>query len=301
MEEKLEVKDLHIITGLSGAGKSTALRVFEDLRYFAVDGLPVRAAPQVAEISRSESMRVFKGIAMCLDVRQKDFLDDFSLTIQTLKESGFNPKLIFLEANTQTLIKRYAQTRRPHPLETRELGLEKAINSERRLLKPLRDKADLIIDSTSFSIHDLRRQIQQYAMTSAGGAHQLGVKIFSFGFKHGLPPDADFVFDLRFLPNPYFVEHLRTRTGKDKEVSDYVFATKEAKLFKDKLFETLLVALDCMEKEGRYRVTIALGCTGGQHRSVAMGEKIAHALQQAGYPVEIEHRELSLPERKPDQ
>lgn len=300
MEDKLEVNDLHIITGLSGAGKSTALRVFEDLRYFAVDGLPARAAPQVAEISRSEPMRVFKGLAMGLDVRQKNFLEDFSQTIQKLKASGFNPKLIFLEADTPTLINRYAQTRRPHPLETRELGLEKAIDSERRLLKPLRDMADLIIDSTSFSIHDLRRQIQHYAMMPTAYSHQLGVKILTFGFKHGLPRDADFIFDLRFLPNPYFVPHLKAGTGKDKDVSDYVFATDEAKNFKEKLFETLLVALDCMEKEGRYRVTIAFGCTGGQHRSVAMGEKIARALQQAGYPVVIEHRELELPEKKPE-
>lgn len=279
---------LYIITGLSGAGKSTALRVFEDLRYFAVDGLPSPVAPEVAAIMRREPMMRFPGMAMGLDVRQENFLADFEKSWDRLHKEGFNPRLIFLEADTPTLIRRYAQTRRPHPLECGRPGLEAAINSERDMLAPLRDRANLIIDSSQFSIHDLRRHILRHM----GAESHARVNLLSFGFKYGAPAEADFVFDLRFLANPYFVESLRPLSGKNEEVADYIFAQPGTREFREKILSFLLFTLAAMEAEGRYRVTIALGCTGGRHRSVAMAEELGHALRQAGYAVALEHRDI---------
>lgn len=281
---------LYIITGLSGAGKSTALRVFEDMGYFAVDGLPAAVAPKVAEIMHSKPMQHFPGMAISLDTRTENFLDDFQGTLATLKNLGFQPHLIFLEADNRALFQRYAATRRPHPLEARQPGLESAIITEQKLLAPLRILADQIIDSTNYSIHDLRRRLQKDILP--GSKNSLKVKVLSFGFKRGLPPDADFVFDLRFLANPYFVENLRPLSGLDKAVAEYVFATPEAREFKDKLLNLLLFGLQCMQDEGRYRVTIALGCTGGRHRSVAMAASITKALQAAGFSTTLEHRDM---------
>lgn len=279
-----------IVTGLSGAGKSTALRVFEDLGYFAVDGLPAGVAPEVAAIMLREPMRRFPGMAMGLDTRTENFQADFTESWQKLHGLGFKPRLIFLEADDRALMQRYAQTRRPHPLESGGRSLEAAIAAERRLLRPLRDQAELVIDSSQLSIHDLRRYIQRHVL--APKQRTMRVNLLSFGFKHGLPQDADFIFDLRFLANPYFVEHLRPLSGKDKEVADYVFADGQAVEFRDKLLDLLLYSLGRLEEEGRYRVTVALGCTGGRHRSVALVEDVAKALRQAEYPLVVEHRDL---------
>lgn len=283
-----------IVTGLSGAGKSTALRVFEDLRQLAVDGLPASLAPEMAAMMQRESMRHFTGIALGMDIRQGNFLEELNAALSELSGMGIRPQLVFLEADDKTLMRRYAATRRPHPLEREGMGLEAALHAERERLKPLRDMADLVLDTSRFSIHDLRRAIQKRWNHETGAGRSLRVNILSFGFKYGIPHEADMVFDLRFLPNPYFVDDLRPLSGRDKPVANYVFAAPEAREYAAKLLDLLLFLLPRMEAEGRYRVTVALGCTGGRHRSVAMAEYLAQSVRQAGYPVTLEHRHLEL-------
>ena len=283
-----------IVTGLSGAGKSTALQVFEDLRYFAVDGLPASLAPEMADMMERPSMSHFQGIALGMDMRQSNFLDEINDALSVMAARGIRPLLLFLEADAQELMRRYATTRRPHPLEREGMGLEAALAAERNRLRILREMADLVIDTSRFSIYDLRRSIQKRWSGNRDTLRAIRVNVISFGFKYGVPREADMVFDLRFLPNPYFVDGLRALCGKDKPVSDYVFASASAVEFRKKLLDLLFFILPLMEAEGRYRVTVAVGCTGGRHRSVAMAEELSQALRQADYPASLEHRHLEL-------
>ena len=283
-----------IVIGLSGAGKSTAVQVFEDLRYFAVDGLPASLAPEMAAMMERPSMSHFMGIALGMDMRQSNFPDEINDALSVMAAKGIRPLLLFLEADAQELMRRYATTRRPHPLEREGMGLEAALAAERNRLRPLREMADLVIDTSRFSIHDLRRSIQKRWSGNKDKLRAIRVNVISFGFKYGVPREADTVFDLRFLPNPYFVEELRPLCGKDKAVADYVFASSSAVEFRKKLLDLLFFMLPLMEAEGRYRITIAVGCTGGRHRSVAMAEELSQALRQADYPTSLEHRHLEL-------
>ena len=283
-----------IVTGLSGAGKSTAVQVFEDLRYFAVDGLPASLAPEMAAMMERPSMSHFMGIALGMDMRQSNFPDEINDALSVMAAKGIRPLLLFLEADAQELMRRYATTRRQHPLEREGMGLEAALAAERNRLRPLREMADLVIDTSRFSIHDLRRSIQKRWSGNKDKLRAIRVNVISFGFKYGVPREADTVFDLRFLPNPYFVEELRPLCGKDKAVADYVFASPSAVEFRKKLLDLLFFMLPLMEAEGRYRITIAVGCTGGRHRSVAMAEELSQALRQADYPTSLEHRHLEL-------
>lgn len=283
-----------IVTGLSGAGKSTALKVFEDMGHFVVDGLPASLAPEMVNMMSRPSMSHFKGIALGMDLRQSNFLDEINEALSDLTAQNIRPMLLFLECTVQELLRRYATTRRPHPLEREGMGLETALLSERNSLRPLREMADLVVDTSRFSIHDLRRAIQKRWSDSKSKLRAIKVNVISFGFKYGVPREADFVFDLRFLTNPYFVEELRPLSGKDKAVAQYVFDQPNAREFRTKLMDLLLFMLPLMETEGRYRVTIAVGCTGGRHRSVAMAEEITQALKQADYPTTLEHRHLEL-------
>ena len=273
-----------IVTGLSGADKSTALKVFEDMGHFVVDGLPVSLVMEMVDMMSRPSMSHFKGIALGMDLRQSNFVEDINDCLSMLAGKNIRPMLLFLEANNQELIRRYASTRRPHPLEREGMGLEAALLAERSSLRPLREMADLVIDTSRFSIHDLRR----------GKLRAIRVNVISFGFKYGVPREADLVFDLRFLANPYFVDELRPMSGKDKPVADYVFNSPHAREYRDKLVDLLFFMLPLMEAEGRYRITVAVGCTGGRHRSVAMAEEILQALRQADYPAFLEHRHLEL-------
>ena len=283
-----------IVTGLSGAGKSVALRVFEDLGYFTVDGLPASLAPEMAGMMERPSMQHFRGIALGMDLRQNDFLRQLNGALTALAEKGTRAQVLFVEANTATLLRRYAATRRPHPLERDGFGLEAAIVAERESLRPLREMADFAVDTSRLSIHDLRRIIQKRWTRGPENLHPLRVNLVSFGFKYGIPAEADCVFDMRFLANPYFEESLRQRSGKEKAVADYVFAAPSALEFRNKLTELVLYTLPLMEAEGRYRVTLAIGCTGGRHRSVAMAEYLRRVLRQSGYAVSMEHRHLEL-------
>ena len=282
-----------IVTGLSGAGKSTALGVFEDLGYFTVDGLPAALAPDMAALMARPSMSRYKGMALGMDIRQSAFLEDINMALSQMTGDGYRPMLLFLEATPHELMRRYATTRRPHPLEREGLGLEEALAAERERLAPLRESADLVVDTSRFSIHDLRRAIQK-RWRAKEKLRAIRVNVLSFGYKYGFPREADLGCDMRFLPNPYFDAALRPLSGKDKAVADYVLHSPGAQEFFQKLRDLLFFMLPLMESEGRYRVSIAIGCTGGRHRSVAVAEELTPALRQADYTATVEHRQLEL-------
>ncbi len=282
-----------IVIGTSGAGKSTSLQVFEDLNYFTVDGLPISMVQEMVNLIKHDSMRHFNGIAIGISLHNTSLADDLSKAVQDIWAQNVEPCIIFLEAQESELIRRYATTRRPHPLEKQGMGLELAIESEKKMLAPLRAMADMIIDSSNFSIHDLRRALQERWGKLGSSLHILKVNIVSFGFKYGVPKEADFVFDLRFLPNPYFDISLRHLSGQDTAIVNYVYGKKSEQEFLQKFTEFMLLTLEHIAREGRYRLTLALGCTGGRHRSVATAEHMCKVIKQAGYVTLLEHKHIS--------
>lgn len=282
-----------IVTGLSGAGKSTALKVFEDLGFFCVDGLPAAMVPKLAALYQGQYDATGRGLVLGMDIRQREFISYWNEALGELKRLGAEPELIFIEASLAELMRRYHETRRPHPLESEHLGLSRALEEEERILEPLRSQASLVVDTTDYSIHDLRRTLQEkwtVLSTHKGG---LRVHLISFGFKHGPPKEADMVLDLRFLPNPHFVQELRPLTGQNEQVAQYVFDNDLGREFKTRLTGFLTYLVPLYAKEGRYRLTIALGCTGGRHRSVATAEMIHDVLAGLGYMTTIEHRHMN--------
>jgi UPF0042 nucleotide-binding protein len=281
-----------VITGLSGSGKSTALNVFEDLGYFCVDGLPASLMPKLVNLYETQAGNRYRGLALGMDMRQVDFEAGWEPALQELKTLGNLPQVVFIEASTQEVMRRYATTRRPHPLESEGYGLGEAVEEERRRLAPLREAADLVMDTTDFSIHDLRRQLQDKWTFLEGQGPAMKVHIMSFGFKYGIPTESDLLFDLRFLPNPYFDQKLKPLSGQDKRIVDYVLGSEEGKSFMPKLQTFLTDLIPLYAKEGRYRLTISLGCTGGRHRSVATAEAVFDTLRKAGYTVSLEHRHI---------
>jgi UPF0042 nucleotide-binding protein len=258
-----------------------------------VDGLPASLAPDMIHLlSRADNL-TFTGIALGMDVRQGDLLD-IEQALMRLSLNNIRPRLLSAIADAAVLMNRYAATRRPHPLEREGMGLEAALEAERQRLRPLLDMADIILDTSSFSIHDLRRVVQQHWGETQGLRHALKVNLISFGFKYGVPKEADLVFDLRFLPNPYFVEALRPLSGKDAAVRESVFARPWVQEFRVLFFDFLRSLLPLYDAEGRYRLSIAVGCTGGRHRSVSMIEELYAALQHSAYSISLEHRHLEL-------
>lgn len=283
-----------ILTGLSGAGKSTALNVFEDLGFFCVDGLPSSMVSRLVSLFWAQNPSQYRGMALGMDIRQPDLVQEWQQTLEWLASRNMRPQVIFLEADQETLLRRYATTRRPHPLESVHHGLETALDKERELLSTLRQDAELIIDTTSFSIHDLRRYLQEKWEFLADTLQGLRVHVISFGYKYGVPKEADLVFDLRFLPNPYFEERLQHLSGQDSQVAEYVLHGDPGTGFMHRLTDFLTYTLPLYAREGRYRLTLALGCTGGRHRSVAVAESVFLTLQDHGYQVSLEHRHLEL-------
>ncbi|MBF0481860.1 MAG: RNase adapter RapZ [Desulfovibrionaceae bacterium] len=280
-----------ILTGLSGAGKSTGLRVFEDMRFFCVDGLPASLAPKLVSLFRGQ-VNQYRGLALGMDVRQTDFEENFTQALRLLQQGDIPPQILFFEADASELVRRYSTTRRPHPLESSDVGLEQALRSERDRMAAIREAADLVINTTHFSIHDLRRMIQEKWAFMEGMGREFKVHVMSFGFKYGLPSETDLLFDLRFLPNPYFVEALRPLSGKAQAISEYVLAADPGKAFLARFMDFLLYLLPLYVLEGRYRLTVALGCTGGRHRSVAVAEAVFDMLKKANYKVSLEHRHI---------
>lgn len=281
------------MTGISGSGKSTALNVFEDLGFFCIDGLPSGMSPKIAELILKQDSK-YRGLALGMDLRQPEFLDGWDDALSELDDMGIIPQVLFMEARMSELVRRYATTRRPHPLENRDLGLEQALEQEKNLLQFIRKNADMVLDTTDYSIHDLRRIIQ----TKWSAIEELGrgmrVHIITFGFKYGVPAEADLVFDLRFLPNPYFEKELRTLSGMDKAISEYVLGSKVGSEFYERFMDFISYMLPLYADEGRYRITLAIGCTGGRHRSVSVAESVVATLKKKGYAVTIEHRHMEL-------
>ncbi|MDR2050342.1 MAG: RNase adapter RapZ [Deltaproteobacteria bacterium] len=285
---------LIILAGLSGAGKTAALDVFEDMQFFTLDGLPLELVSPMLPLLNSGALSHYRGIVVGVDLRRHYSENDFHKFLGELHGKFTKLRLLFMDADTEVIIRRYAATRRPHPLEAEGLGLEKAVNAERTRLAPLKNRADLLFDTSSSSIHDLRRHIRQYAAQLDEKQKRLRVHLLSFGFKHGQPTEAEMIYDLRFLPNPYFVEELRPLSGLDRSISDYVLKHDPGRSFMERLLDFLGYLLPLFEAEGRYRVTVAFGCTGGRHRSVAVTEAAGHILKTQGFAVSIEHRHLEL-------
>lgn len=288
-----EQNNVVIVSGMSGSGKSTALDVFEDMGFFCVDGLPVRMAPALVEFFLQSMAKEYSGLALGMDLRQADFAGQWREALKDMEKFSIHPALIFLDASDQTLLRRYATTRRPHPLADVS-GLEVALGREREILRPIRAQADLVVDTSDHSVHDLRRVIQKKWRNLTSRNQGMRVHLISFGFKYGVPAEADMVMDLRFLPNPYFDEALRPMSGKDEPIAQFVLGQEPGREYLRRLLEFLDFTLPLYSSEGRYRLTMAFGCTGGRHRSVAVTESVLAYLRSRDYAVTVEHRHFSL-------
>jgi UPF0042 nucleotide-binding protein len=280
-----------IVTGLSGAGKSYAIKCLEDLSYFCVDNLPTTLIPTFAELCANSS-RGIRAIALGVDVREGEYLANMVETIQELRARGHRVDVLFLEASDETLVRRYHETRRRHPLAGEGNVLD-GIRAERKALAHLREIANQVIDTTSLTVHQLKDQmVHSYGPQEARGA--LTVSLVSFGFKHGVPYDADLVFDVRFLPNPHFVTSLRRWTGRHRRVAHYVLRTPAAKRFLSLTTALLKFLIPQYIAEGKAYLTIAIGCTGGRHRSVAIAEALGAKLGRTrGITMRVRHRDVA--------
>lgn len=278
-----------IITGLSGAGKSIAIKSLEDLGFFCVDNMPPALLMKMVELC-SQGDRKIEQLAAVIDVRGGDFFEDLNAALEELDRGDIPYRIVFLEADDETVIRRFKETRRGHPIHAAG-GISESIFRERELLQSLRGRADLVIDTSNISVHQLREQVMaHHAAVAESGL--LETSLVSFGYKYGLPLDADMVFDARFLPNPFWVDELRDRAGTDAEVREYVLGHEESREFLDRLESLLLYLEDMYIREGRRYITIALGCTGGRHRSVVLAEELASRLRGAGWSVNVRHRDV---------
>ncbi len=279
-----------IITGLSGSGKSTVLRALEDIGYFCVDNLPLRLLPLFLR-EQSLANRDGRKICLVMDVRTEGFLQNYARVFRYLQSQGYQLHLIFLEADEATLIRRFSQTRRQHPLADQE-SISHALQEERRSLAGLRSLAHRIIDSSFYNPHQLRDLIQtEYSDLTP--RQRLALHLISFAYKHGIPPEADLVLDVRFLPNPYFVEDLKPLTGNDPRVRDFVLGQQETQAFLQHLVQFLDFLLPMFIQEGKTHLTLAIGCTGGQHRSVVIANVLGEHLAQGNFPFTLHHREVT--------
>ena len=277
-----------LITGMSGAGRTHAADALEDMGWYVVDNMPPKLLIPLVDMMTSSGSKVHK-LAAVVDVRSRSYFDDLSEVLSHLDDLGVKTRILFLDASNEVLIKRYESVRRPHPLQHGNRLID-GILEERTLLANLKEHADMVIDTSSLSIHQLSTKLYEALLGS--GPTTVSVHIFSFGFKYGMPIDADFVADVRFLPNPYWVPSLRELTGLDKPVSDYVLSSKGAKEFLDAYQRAISIAIDGYAREDKHYVTIAIGCTGGQHRSVAMSNALAERLRAQGLSVTVSAREL---------
>ena len=279
-----------IITGLSGSGKSTALRALEDIGFFCVDNLPVILLPKFLSITTSSSPEI-KQVAMVMDLRERSFLDKYQRIFTGLKEKGYKIEILFLESSDDSLLHRFSETRRIHPLSERGMIME-GIMMEREKLSSLKKMSDKIIDTTSVNVHQLKDIVQRHFSPSSR-RKKMVINVTSFGYRYGLPVDADLVFDVRFLPNPYFVENLKNYDGHHADVQDYVMQNKESKKFLEKILDLMNLLIPLYEKEGKVRLNVAMGCTGGKHRSVVMANKLDSYFSSMKYMVNLNHRDIN--------
>ena len=279
--------DLVVITGLSGSGKGSVLRALEDLGYYAVDNMPVDLIPKFAELIRDNPG--IEGAALVVDVREKEGLKRFPEILPQLRAS-VKARVIFMEADDEAILRRFSETRRPHPLGTNR-SVTKSIRSEREQLAPIRALADLIVNTTKFTVHDLRDFIGE-RFRGQGDESKIVVYVTSFGFRNGVPPDSDLVFDVRFLPNPNYIPRFKKLTGRSPAVAKYIRSFPQTVEFMKRISELLVYLLPHYVREGKSYLTIAFGCTGGQHRSVMMADEIRRNLRNAGYNAKVTHRDI---------
>lgn len=280
--------ELVVITGVSGSGKATVLKAFEDLGYYAVDNMPIELLPKFAELAKDSSH--FRRAALVIDIREGGKLAQFPALFKRLRQRS-PATLLFLEADDRTLARRFSETRRPHPLGTEESVL-KSLRTERELLAPIRKVADHIIDTSKFNVHELREVIGE---KFSGGRDETSVRIdiTSFGYRYGVPPDSDLVFDVRFLPNPNYIPEFKKLTGRHPSVARYIRSFPQTTEFIDRISELLIYLIPHYIREGKSYLTIGFGCTGGHHRSVMIASEIRKRLAQAGFKAKETHRDIS--------
>jgi UPF0042 nucleotide-binding protein len=277
-----DVTELVILTGMSGAGRSTAANVLEDLGWYVVDNLPPQMMLPMATLAADHSEGRVTKLAAVIDVRSRTFFAAFRDAMESLRERGWEPRVIFVDATDEALVRRFESVRRPHPLQGQGRMLDGIIH-EREMLGDLRAEADVLIDTSGLNVHQLSAKVSQI---------RLRLAVMSFGFKYGIPLDADLVFDMRFLPNPFWIPELRPKDGTDPAVSNYVMSRRGAKEFVDRVVDLMAPMTDGYQREGRRYVTLAVGCTGGKHRSVAVAEELATRLNSQDVGTILVHRDL---------
>ena len=282
-----QVAELVVITGLSGSGKATVLKAFEDLGYYAVDNMPIELIPKFAELAKGSAH--VRRAALVIDIREGEQLAHFPALFQRLRKRT-PATLVFLEADDATLARRFSETRRPHPLG-RQTSVQKSLHMERDLLAPIRSVADHIIDTSKFNVHELREVIGE---KFSGGRNESSIRIdiTSFGYRHGVPPDSDLVFDVRFLPNPNYIPQFKNLTGRNPSVARYIRSFPQTIEFIDRISDLLVYLIPHYVREGKSYLTIAFGCTGGHHRSVMIASSIRKRLNEAGFKVKETHRDI---------
>jgi UPF0042 nucleotide-binding protein len=279
-----------IITGLSGSGKTTALRALEDIGFFCIDNLPVVLLPKFLDITTKSSPEI-KRVAMVMDLRERSFLKKYEDIFSRLKEKGYRIEILFLDSSDESLLRRFSVTRRAHPLSEKGSVME-GIRQEREKLSALKEMADQVIDSTSTNVHQLKDIVQRYFLP-ASEQRKVIINVISFGYRYGLPADADLVFDVRFLPNPYFVEDLKEFNGQNEDVRDYVLKNEKSEIFLEKVFDLMTYLIPLYDREGKVRLNVALGCTGGKHRSVVMADQLGAHFAEMKYIANVTHRDIS--------
>ena len=284
-------KKIIIITGLSGSGKSTAIDALEDGGFFCIDNLPVILLPKFLEF-RAETGSEITKLALVMDLREEEFIQRYPDIFTKLRQEGCLFEILFLEASTEILLRRYSQTRRKHPLSEAKSLLE-GIQAERKELKDLREIADLIIDTSNYNVHELKEIILNHVL-KAVPAKRMKIYLLSFGFKYGIPADADLVIDVRFLPNPHFVQELRNLDGTSPKVKEFMDRWKETHIFLEKYLDLLNYLIPHYEKEGKSSLTIAVGCTAGTHRSVSIADAIYRELKKTTNLITLTHRDIEL-------
>lgn len=282
--------EILIISGLSGAGKSRVAAVLEDMDFYCVDNMPVALMPKFAELCLATRGR-YERVALVTDVRAIENLSELFTALDDMRELGCDHRILFVEASIETIVKRYKETRRRHPLDPDGCDLEGAVRREISIMAPLREQADIIIDTTDLTLGKLQRRL--FSTFNINQEQKpMNINVISFGYKYGIPIEADLVFDVRFLPNPFYVPELRDSTGLDQPVSEFIFKFDESKEFFSKLSDMMEFLLPQYIEEGKRHLVVGIGCTGGRHRSVAVAKSLAELLTEKGYPAECIHRDI---------
>ena len=281
--------DIIIITGLSGSGKSFAIRALEDNGFFCVDNLPALLIPKFIDLAQGYQEEI-RRIALGVDLRGSQFLQALPQVLSDVRAAGHHAQILFFDASDEVLLRRFSETRRPHPLAGQD-SIQDGISRERKALEPIRGLADKVIDTSDFNVHQLKREMEQ-EFCDALQARHMALFFTSFGYKYGIPHDTDMIFDVRFLPNPYFVNELRAKTGLDLEVRNYVLGNQETRDFLNRLYGLLEFTLPLYEREGKSSLTLALGCTGGRHRSVVLVQELQQRFGGGHLRIHVKHRDI---------